>query len=68
MNELIMDNLTRILKMGKQCIIFVHQRGATYNTAKELIDIIKTRPNIMRLFDVENKTLIRKDVGKSRND
>lgn len=24
MNELIVDNLTRILKMGKQCIIFVH--------------------------------------------
>ena len=68
MNELILDNLTRVLKMGKQCIIFVHQRGATNNTAKELIELIKTRPRSINLFDVENKTLIRKDVSKSRND
>jgi activating signal cointegrator complex subunit 3 len=68
MNELIMDDLARILKMGKQCIIFVHQRGATYNTCKELIEILRLRPKLMSLFEVENKASIRKEVSRSRND
>jgi replicative superfamily II helicase len=42
MNEIIFDNLVRVLGMGKQIIIFVHQRAATYNTATELIEILKT--------------------------
>jgi len=42
MNDIIFENLLRILRMGKQIIIFVHQRAATYNTATELIEILKT--------------------------
>ena len=68
MNDLIMDDLARILKMGKQCIIFVHQRGATYNTAKELIDLLKQRPKLMPLFNIDDKSSIRREVSRSRND
>lgn len=41
MNEIIFENLVRILKMGKQIIIFAHKRAETYSTAVELIEILK---------------------------
>jgi hypothetical protein len=44
MNEIIFENLVRILEMGKQIIIFAHKRAETYTTAMELIEILKTRP------------------------
>ena len=50
MNEIIFDNLIRILKMGKQIIIFNHQRAATYKTSMELIDLLKASPKYMALF------------------
>ena len=43
MNDIIYDNLRRILRMGKQVIIFVHRRAETVSAAEELIDIIKTK-------------------------
>jgi len=41
MNDIIFENIVRILKMGKQCIIFAHKRAETYSTAVELIEILK---------------------------
>jgi len=43
MNDIIYSNLKRMLRMGKQAIIFAHKRAETYTTALELIDIIKER-------------------------
>ena len=68
MNEIIFENLLRILRMGKQCIIFVHQRAATYNTAMELIEIIKSRSNITHLFDCQDAWKAEREVNTSRNE
>lgn len=43
MNDIIYSNLKRMLRMGKQAIIFAHKRAETYTTALELMDIIKER-------------------------
>jgi len=53
MNDIIYTELKRILRMGKQVIIFVHKRAETHTTAKELIEILRKRPSEMHLFDCE---------------
>lgn len=68
MNDIIFENLCRVLNMGKQVIIFVHQRAATYNTATEIIEILKLKPSMQHLFDCENSYKIKNEVDKSRND
>ena len=68
MNEIIFENLVRILEMGKQIIIFAHKRAETYTTAMELIDILKQRTKYLHLFDCESKHMIQKHVSQSRND
>ena len=67
MNDIILDELGRILAMGKQVIIFVHQRAATYNTAMEVIELLKKRPKLQGLFVGENAYLAKKQVDKSHN-
>ncbi len=68
MNDIIYTDLKRILRMGKQVIIFVHKRAETHNTAKELIEIIQKKPNDRHLFDCEYSYQIKSEVQKSRND
>ena len=68
MNDIIFENLLRILRMGKQIIIFVHQRAATYNTAIELIEILKTQQGHLHLFECPDKHRVAREVAKSRND
>lgn len=68
MNDLIYNNLKRILKMGKQVIIFVHKRAETHSTAEDLIEIIKKRPNDFHLFDCERSYTRKMDVNKSKNE
>jgi len=53
MNEIIYADLKRILKMGKQVIIFVHRRAETVSAAEELIEMIRKKPNDMYLFDCD---------------
>ena len=55
MNEIIFENMVRILQMGKQMIIFAHKRAETYTTAIELIEILKSRPKYHDLFNCESK-------------
>lgn len=55
MNEIIFENMVRILQMGKQIIIFAHKRAETYTTAIELIEILKSRPKYHDLFNCESK-------------
>jgi hypothetical protein len=55
MNEIIFENMVRILQMGKQMIIFAHKRAETYTTAIELIEILKSRPKFLELFNCESK-------------
>jgi replicative superfamily II helicase len=43
MNEIIYENMMRILKMGKQIIIFCHKRAETYSTATEIVDLMKEK-------------------------
>jgi replicative superfamily II helicase len=43
MTEICYTNILRVLKMGKQAIIFVHKRSETVSTAKDLIELIKKR-------------------------
>lgn len=69
MNDVIFENLVRILRMGKQIIIFMHKRGETYSTAMELVEILKTKgKNYMHLFDCENSYKRQKEVSASRNE
>lgn len=62
MNDIIYNELIRILKMGKQVIIFVHRRAETVSAAEELIDLIKANPKHQYLFDCENSHKIKKEV------
>lgn len=62
MNDIVYDELKRILKMGKQVIIFVHKRAETISTAKELIEMLKSRPNDMHLFDCESSYKMKSEV------
>ena len=62
MNEVIYSNLKRILRMGKQVIIFVHKRAETVSTAKEIIEILKKRPNDLNLFDCEASYTMKTEV------
>jgi replicative superfamily II helicase len=62
MNDIIYNELIRIIKMGKQVIIFVHRRAETVSAAEELIDIIKANPKHQHLFDCENSHKIKKEV------
>jgi len=69
MNDIIFDNLVRILKMQKQIIIFMHKRAETYNTAVELCDILQSKgERFKHLFDCENSWKVKKEVDASRND
>lgn len=68
MNEIIFENLIRILKMGKQIIIFMHKRAETYTTAQELVEILKQRQKYTHLFDCENSYKRKKEVDASKND
>ena len=54
--------------MGKQIIIFMHKRAETYNTAIELVELLKQRTKYLHLFDCENSYKIKKEVDQSRND
>ena len=55
MNDIIYENVVRMLKMGKQVIIFAHKRGETYTTALELIEFLKEQGSDDReLFECEN--------------
>jgi replicative superfamily II helicase len=62
MNEIIYDLLKRILKMGKQMIIFVHRRAETVSAAEELIEMISKKPNDMYLFDCERSYTMKQEV------
>jgi replicative superfamily II helicase len=62
MNEILYNNLKRCLKMNKQVIIFCHKRAETFNTAKELIEIINKKPNDRHLFDCDSSYTRKKDV------
>lgn len=62
MNAIIYDNLKRILRMGKQVIIFVHRRAETVSAAEELIDMIKANPKDMHLFDCDKSYTIKGEV------
>ena len=62
MTDIVYTELKRILRMGKQVIIFVHKRAETHNTAKELIEIIRQRPADMHLFDCENSYKVKPEV------
>lgn len=53
MNEIIYADLKRILRLGKQVIIFVHRRAETVSAAEELIEMLRKKPNDMYLFDCE---------------
>ena len=68
MNDIIFDNMVRILQMGKQMIIFAHKRAETYTTAMELIEILKSRPKFLELFNCESKHQTQKHVDASRNE
>jgi activating signal cointegrator complex subunit 3 len=68
MNDIIYHELIRILKLGKQVIIFVHRRAETVSAAEELIDLIKANPKDQYLFDCENSHRIKKEVDQSRNE
>ena len=68
MNEIIYMNLKRILKMGKQVIVFVHKRAETVSTAKELIEILKKRPNDLNLFDCDTSYSMKTEVMRSKNE
>jgi len=67
MNDIIFTNLKRMLRMGKQCIIFAHKRAETYSTALEMIDIIKEKSGDAHLFDCDDSWKIKKEVDKSSN-
>ena len=67
MNDIIYTNVKRILKMGKQAIIFAHKRGETYSTALELIELIKANPNDRRLFECDDSWKVKREVEKSQN-
>ena len=62
MNDIIFENLVRILKMGKQIIVFMHKRAETYNTAIELIEILKTRVQHKELFMGDVNYKVKKEV------
>ena len=68
MNDIIYSDLKRILKMGKQVIIFVHKRAETVSTAKEMIDILQKRPHDMHLFDCEKSYTVKNEVTRSKNE
>lgn len=68
MNEIIFSNLKRILKMGKQVIIFVHKRAETFNTAKELIEILQKKQSDQYLFDCDQSYTRKREVTASRNE
>jgi replicative superfamily II helicase len=68
MNGIIYDDLKRILRMGKQVIIFVHRRAETVSVAEELIDILKSKPGDMYLFDCERSYTMKNELQKSRNE
>jgi replicative superfamily II helicase len=63
MNDIIFENLLRIIGMGKQVIIFAHKRAETYNTAMEIIELIKKRPGTLQEFDCEDSWKVKKQVG-----
>lgn len=59
MNDIIYDDLKRILKMGKQVIIFVHRRAETVSAAEEMIEILKKKQADMYLFDCDKSYSIK---------
>jgi replicative superfamily II helicase len=67
MNDIIYDNLKRMLSMGKQVIIFAHKRGETYTTALEIIEMLKERHKDLHLYECEDAWKIKKDIEKTTN-
>ena len=67
MNDIIYTNLKRMLKMGKQAIIFAHKRGETYSTALEMIDLIKEKASDAQLFESDDSWKVKREVEKSTN-
>jgi len=65
MNEIVYSNLKRMLRMGKQVIIFVHKRGETYSTADEIIEMLKEKPNDKMLFECDDSWKSKKEVDRS---
>ena len=63
MNDIIFENLLRIIGMGKQVIIFAHKRAETYNTAMEIIELIKKRPGTLQEFDCEDAWKVKNKVA-----
>lgn len=68
MNDIIYSELKRILKMGKQVIIFVHKRAETHSTAKELIEILSKRSHDRALFECERSHTMKTEVSRSKNE
>jgi replicative superfamily II helicase len=54
MNHIVYEELKRILKMGKQVIVFVHTRQGTIKTAEALIELINADRANADLFECEN--------------
>ena len=67
MNDIIYENLKRMLKMGKQAIIFAHKRAETFSTALELIEMIKENANDRDLFECMDSWKIKREVDKTTN-
>ena len=66
MNDVIYDNVVRMLKMGKQVIIFAHKRAETYTTAIEIMEMLKTKDfDEAQLFQSENSWQSKRDVDRS---
>ena len=67
MNDIIYDNIKRMITMGKQVIIFSHKRAETYTTSLELIELLKERGKDMHLFDCEDSWKVKGEVSRSAN-
>lgn len=67
MNDIIYENLIRMLKMGKQAIIFAHKRAETFSTALEIIELLKDSPKDRELFECMDSWKVKKEVDKSQN-
>ena len=66
-NDIIYDNLRRMLQAGKQAIIFAHKRGETYSTALDLIELLKDRADDRHLFECQDSWKVKKEVSRSTN-
>ena len=67
MNEITYANIVRCLKMGKQVLVFVHKRNATYNTAKDLIKILQEHKKDKDLFECMDRYRVNREVDACGN-